>query len=128
MLKNVKRKEIDRVVELIFLIIKQRVLHSNHDVSTKLLFTTIDTIMITNHSFEIRKIKITKKIFNAKKYVIDHLRLRRAVKKMFDFDKKNDARNTNAVEKTNNHKKSEKEKRKKMTNKQKENEMKKKNE
>ena len=82
--------------------------------NTKLLLTTIDTIMITNHSFEIRKIRVIKKILDAKKYVIDHLRLRRAVKKVFDFDKKNDARNTNAIEKTNDHEENKKEKKKKM--------------
>ena len=51
MLKNVRRAEIDRIIELIFLIIEQRILHLNRDVSTELFLTTIDTIMITNHSF-----------------------------------------------------------------------------
>ena len=110
-LKNVKRKEIDQIIKLIFLIIKQQVLHLNRNMNTKLLLKTIDTIMITNHSFEIRKIKVIKKIFDVKKYVIDHLRLRQAVKKVFDFDKKNNAKNTNAVEKTNDHEENEKDKR-----------------
>ena len=76
MLKNVKQKKINRVIEFIFLIIDQQVLHSNCEINIELLFTTIDAIVITNHTFEIKKIKITKKTFNAKEYVIDHLRLR----------------------------------------------------
>ena len=73
MLKNVKQKKIDRIAELISLIIKQRVLHFDRDVNTELLLTTIDTVLITNHSTRLKKIKVTKKILDAKKYVIDHL-------------------------------------------------------
>ena len=115
MLKNARQKKIDQIVELIFLIIKQQVLHFNCDVNTELLLTTIDTFLITNHSTRLKKIKITKKILDAKKYVIDHLRLQRAVTKMFDFNKENNARKTNAVQKTNDYEESEKDEKKKMT-------------
>ena len=83
---------------------------------------TIDAIMITNHSVEIKKIKIIKKMLDAKNYVIDNLRLRQAVKKVFDFDKKNDARNTSTIEKTNNHENNKEEEKKKMTDEQQKNE------
>ena len=109
MLKNVKREKIDRITELIFLIIEQQVLHLDRDVNAKFFFTTINIILITNHSTRLKKIRVIKKILDMKNYIINHLRLRRAVKKMFDFDKENDARNRSTVEKTNDHKKSEEE-------------------
>ena len=58
-----------------------------------------------------------------KKYVIiDHLQLQRAVKKVFDFDKKNNARNTSAIEEVNDHEEDEEKNVKKMTNEQQKNE------
>ena len=115
MLKNEEREKINRIIELIFLIIKQRVFHFDHDMNTKFLFTTINTVLITNHLTKLKKIRVTKKILNTKKYVIDHLRLRQAVMKVFNFNKENNTRNTNTVEKTNDHEESEKDEKKKMT-------------
>ena len=112
MLKNVKQKKINRIIEFISLIIKQRVFHSNRDVNTKLLFTTIDTVLITNYSIELKKVKVIKKAFDAKKYVIDHLRLRRAITKVFDFNKRNNAKKTNAIKKINDHEESKEEEKK----------------
>ena len=116
-LANVEQVEINRIAELIFLIIEHRVLHFDREVNTKLLLTTIDTIMITNHTSEIRKIRMIKEIFNDKKYIIDHLRLQQTIKKIFDFDKENDAKNTNTIEKANDHEENKEEKKKKMTDK-----------
>ena len=47
---------------------------------------TIDVVLITNHIIEMRKIKVTKKIFNKNEYDIEHLRLRKIVKKMMMRD------------------------------------------
>ena len=86
MLDKMKQEEINRVAELIFLIIEQRVLHSRREINTKLLLMTIDIFLITNHIIEMQKIKMTKKIFNKNEYNIEHLRLRKIVKKMIMRD------------------------------------------
>ena len=74
--------------------------------------TTIDIILITNHIIEMRKIKVTKEIFNKNEYDIEHLRLRKIVKEVTMHDeseekkknenlnnKENDERNTNSKQK-----------------------------
>ena len=101
------------------MIIDQQILHSNREINTELLFTTIDAIVITNHIFEIKKIKTIKKTLDAKEYVIDHLRLRRVVKKVVKLDKKIDKSNASIVERVNNREESEKKKKKKKQKKKK---------
>ena len=86
MLDKMKQEEINRIAELIFLIIEQRVLHSRREINIKLLLMTIDIFLITNHIIEVRKIRVTKKILNKNEYDIEHLRLRRIVKKMMMRD------------------------------------------
>ena len=83
------------------------------EVNTKLLSTTIDIVLILNHIIELRKIKLTKKILNNNEYDVEHLRLRRIVKKMMirdeesekekknknSNDEKNDKENANSKQK-----------------------------
>ena len=76
---------------------------------------TIDAIVVTNHTFEIKKIKIIKKTLNAKEYVIDHFQLQQKIKKIVKFDKKIDKSNANIVERVNDCEESKEEKEKKMT-------------
>ena len=86
MLDKMKQKKINQVAELILLIIKQRVLHLRREINTKLLLTTINIFLIMNHIIEMQKIKMTKKIFNKNEYNIEHLRLRKIVKKIMMRD------------------------------------------
>ena len=86
MLDKREQKEINRIAKLIFLIIEQRVMHSRREMNIELLFTTIDIVLISNHIIEMRKIRMTKKIFNKNEYDIEHLRLRRMMNEMMMFD------------------------------------------
>ena len=107
-----KQEKINRVAELILLIIEQQVLHSRREINIEFLLTTIDIFLIMNHIIEMRKIKMTKKIFNKNEYDIEHLRLRRIVKKVMmrdeseekkknenSNDEENDEENANSEQK-----------------------------
>ena len=56
-------------------------------------------------------------MFKAKKYIIDHLRLQRIIKKILNFDKKQNVKNMSTIEQMHNHEKNKQEEEKKMTNK-----------
>ena len=90
MLDKMRQKEINRITELIFLIIKQRIFHSKREVNTEFLLTTIDIVLISNHIIEVRKIKMTKKILKKNEYDVEHLRLRRIMKKIIVLENENE--------------------------------------
>ena len=77
--------------------IKQRIFHSKREVNTKLLFIAINVITVTNHTREMRKIKMTKKVFDNKKYIIKHLQLRQKIK-IIKINTKSEKENANTIE------------------------------
>ena len=95
MLNKMRQKEINQVTKLIFLIIEQRVLHFEREINTKFLMTTIDIILILNHIIEMRKIKMTKKIFKKNEYDVEHLRLRQIMKEMIILENESEEKKKN---------------------------------